>query len=167
MYFPCVLIKWSVFIKCLAKYYSLFINGPVFRVIARLTRTYFCVIPYRVESRLHTFFFLCFCSVHLNYIYRCPTRCNNAQYIFFISLQKLLYMFRVPITPNIKSTGNCSRRPLVQVICRDRLEGAASNPLESTHSQATTTLHHDQVNLTVVECTPVLLMMGVKGTRNM
>jgi hypothetical protein len=60
-----------------------------------------------------------------------------AVYILYFTA-KLLYMFRVPFTPIIRSTGNCSRRPLVQVICRDRLEGAASNPLKSIHSQATT-----------------------------
>jgi hypothetical protein len=38
-----------------------------------------------------------------------------------------------------------SRRPLVQVICRDSLEVAASNPLEIIHSQTTTTLHHGQI----------------------
>jgi hypothetical protein len=79
------------------------------------------------------------------YIYKCPTRCNSAQYIFFISLQKLLYMFRVPFTPIIRSIGNCSRQPLVQVTCRDRLEVVSRDPLESTHSQATTALHHGQI----------------------
>jgi hypothetical protein len=59
---------------------------------------------------------------------------------------KLLYIFRVPFAPIIRSTGNCSRRPIVQVICRDKLEGVATYTLESIHSQATTTLHHDQVN---------------------
>jgi hypothetical protein len=39
-------------------------------------------------------------------------------------------MFRVPFTPIISSTGNCSRRPLVQALCRDRLDGVASNPLK-------------------------------------
>jgi hypothetical protein len=111
---------------------------------------------FRVVSKINSDYFYI-------YIYRCPTRCNNAQCMFFISLQKLLYMFRVPFTPIIKSTGNCSRRPLVQVICHDRLESAASNPLESIHSQATTTLHHGQVktlslNMTVVECDRGLTM---------
>jgi hypothetical protein len=40
---------------------------------------------------------------------------------------------------------NYSHRPLVQVICHDRLDGVASNPLESIHRQATKTLHHGQV----------------------
>jgi hypothetical protein len=75
-----------------------------------------------------------------------------AVYILYFTA-KLLYMFRVPFTPIIRSTGNCSHRPLVQVICHDRLEGAASSLLESIHSQATTTLHHSQIksglNLTV------------------
>jgi hypothetical protein len=56
-----------------------------------------------------------------------------AAYILYFTV-KLLYMFRVPFTPIIRSTGNCSRRPLVQVVCRDRLEGAASNPLQTIHS---------------------------------
>jgi hypothetical protein len=37
----------------------------------------------------------------------------------------------------IRSAGNCSRRPLVQVTCRHRLDGVASNPLESILSQVT------------------------------
>jgi hypothetical protein len=57
----------------------------------------------------------------------------------------LLYMFRVPFTTIIRSTGNCSRRPLVQVICRGRLDGVASNPLECIRSPVTDTLHHGQV----------------------
>jgi hypothetical protein len=68
-----------------------------------------------------------------------------AVYILYLTA-KLLNIFRVPFTPIIRDTRNCSRRPLVQVICRDRLEGAASNPLESIHSQATATLHHGQIN---------------------
>jgi hypothetical protein len=57
----------------------------------------------------------------------------------------LLYMFRVPFTPII-GTGNSSCRPLVQVLCCDRLDGLASNPLESIRSQVTNTLHRGQVN---------------------
>jgi hypothetical protein len=38
-----------------------------------------------------------------------------AVYILYFTAS-LLYMFRVPFTPIIMSTGNCSRRPLVQVI---------------------------------------------------
>jgi hypothetical protein len=59
----------------------------------------------------------------------------------------LLYMFRVPFTPIIRSTGNFSRRPLVQVICHDRLDGVAINQLQSIHGQVNNTLHHSQVNL--------------------
>jgi hypothetical protein len=40
-----------------------------------------------------------------------------AVYTLYITAN-LLYMFRVQFTPIIRSTGNCSRRPLVQVICR-------------------------------------------------
>jgi hypothetical protein len=91
-----------------------------------------------------------------------------AVYILYFPA-KLLYMFRVPFTLIIRSTGNCRCKLLVQVICRDRLEGAASNPLESMHSQATTTLHHGQIKT----CTNglrlqfLVLMMGVKGILNM
>jgi hypothetical protein len=67
-----------------------------------------------------------------------------AVYILYFTA-KLLYMFRVPFTSVIRSTGNCSRRPLVQVVCHGRLEGAASNPLKTIHSQATATLHHGQI----------------------
>jgi hypothetical protein len=106
-----------------------------------------------------------------NYAYRMvvvilsSNQCNKKTYIIYVSNKmqqcivyilyftaKLLYVFRVPFTPIIRSTGNCSCRPLVQVICHDSLEDAASNPLESIHSQATTTLHHGQIkslNLTV------------------
>jgi hypothetical protein len=50
------------------------------------------------------------------------------RYILYFTAD-LLYMFRVPFTPIIKSTGNCSR-PLVQALCRDRLDGVAINPLK-------------------------------------
>jgi hypothetical protein len=60
----------------------------------------------------------------------------------------LLHMFRVPFTPIIRSAANCSRKPLVQAVCRDRLDGVASNTLEGVRSQVTDTLHHGQVNLT-------------------
>jgi hypothetical protein len=82
-----------------------------------------------------------------------------AVYILYFTAN-LLYMFRVPFTPLIRSTGNCSRRPLVQVICRNWLGGAAGNALNSIHSQATTTLHHSQIKSQIK-------IMGVKGTRNM
>jgi hypothetical protein len=48
---------------------------------------------------------------------------------FLYFTANLLHMFRVPFTPII-STGNCSHRPLVQVVCRDKLDGVASNPLK-------------------------------------
>jgi hypothetical protein len=67
-----------------------------------------------------------------------------AVYILYFTAN-LLYMFRVPFTPIIRSTGNCSRRPLVKVIYHDRLDGVANNPLENIHSQVTNTLHHGQV----------------------
>jgi hypothetical protein len=57
----------------------------------------------------------------------------------------LLYTFQVPFTPIIRSTGNCSHRPLVQIIRRNRLDGVASNPFESIRSQVTNTLHCGQV----------------------
>jgi hypothetical protein len=57
-----------------------------------------------------------------------------AVYILYFTAN-LLYMFRMPFTRTIRSTGSCSRRPLVQVTCHDRLNGVASNPLESIHSQ--------------------------------
>jgi hypothetical protein len=47
-----------------------------------------------------------------------------AAYILYFTAN-FLYMFRVSFTPIIRSTGNCSRRPLVQVVCRDRLDGVA------------------------------------------
>jgi hypothetical protein len=81
-------------------------------------------------------------------LYMCVCVSNEMQqcavYIFHFTA-KLLYMFRVPFTPIIRSTGKCGRIPLVQVICRDSLEGATGNPLKSIHSQATTTLHHGQI----------------------
>jgi hypothetical protein len=67
-----------------------------------------------------------------------------AVYILYFTAN-LLYMFRVPFTPIIRSTGNCSRRPLVQVICHDMQAGAVTNPLGRIHSQVTNTLHHGQV----------------------
>jgi hypothetical protein len=54
-------------------------------------------------------------------------------------------MFRVPFTPIIKSTRNCSRRALVQVIGDDAMNGVASDPLEIIHSLVTNALHHGQV----------------------
>jgi hypothetical protein len=67
-----------------------------------------------------------------------------AVYILYFT-ENLLYMFRVPFTPIIRNKENCSRRPLVQVICHGRLDGAASNPLESIRSQVANSLHHGQV----------------------
>jgi hypothetical protein len=104
---------------------------------------------------------VCVCVCVSNKLQQCTV------YILYFTA-KLLYMFRVSFTPIIRGTGNCSRRPLVQVICRNRLEGAASNPLKSIHSQATTTLHHSQIktfqpiasydlyqwSMTTVSCTP-------------
>jgi hypothetical protein len=63
--------------------------------------------------------------------------------LYFIA--HFLYMFRVPFAPIIRSTGNCSRRPLVNVICHERLDGVANNPLEHIRSQVTNTLHHGHV----------------------
>jgi hypothetical protein len=57
-------------------------------------------------------------------------------YILFFTAN-LLYMFRVPLTPIIRSTGTCSRRPLVQVIYRGRLDCVASSPLGSIRSKVT------------------------------
>jgi hypothetical protein len=37
--------------------------------------------------------------------------------------------------------------PFVPVICHDRLNGVAGNPLESIHSLVTNTLHHGQVKI--------------------
>jgi hypothetical protein len=53
-----------------------------------------------------------------------------AVYILYF-IADLLNMFRVPFAPVIRSTGSCSRRSLEPVICHDRLDGVASNPLES------------------------------------
>jgi len=39
----------------------------------------------------------------LNYITKCPARCNNMQSIFYFTA-KSLYMFRVLSTPIIRST---------------------------------------------------------------
>jgi hypothetical protein len=69
-------------------------------------------------------------------IYICVLRDATLRSIYSLFTAKLLYMFQVPFTPITRSTGNCSRTPLVQVICRDRLEGAASNPLKTIHSLA-------------------------------
>jgi hypothetical protein len=41
---------------------------------------------------------------------------RSVYYLFHCKFTHLLYMFRVPFTPIIRSTGNCSRRPLVQII---------------------------------------------------
>jgi hypothetical protein len=68
----------------------------------------------------------------------------------------LLYICRVPFT-HIMSTSNCSRRPLVQVIRHDRLDGVTSDPLESIYSQVANTIHYSQVNLIVVKCVTNLL----------
>ena len=57
--------------------------------------------------------YISFCLIHLRivvtkiYINKCPTRCNNMQSIFY-STAISLYMFRVPSTPIIRSTWNCS-----------------------------------------------------------
>jgi hypothetical protein len=67
-----------------------------------------------------------------------------AVYILYF-IANLLHMFRVPFIPIIRSKGNCSRRPLVLVICHDKLDGVASNPLESIHNQVSNTLHRGQV----------------------
>jgi hypothetical protein len=84
-----------------------------------------------------------------------------AGYIIYFTAN-LLYMFRVPFTLIIRSTGSCSRRSLVQVICHDRLDGVASSSLESIHSQVNNTLHHGQLktclNLTMVKCVINLTM---------
>jgi hypothetical protein len=62
--------------------------------------------------------------------------------LYFIA--NLLHMFRVPFTPII-STGNCSCRTLVQVICHERFDGVDNNQLESTRSQFQT--HFTMVKL--------------------
>jgi hypothetical protein len=73
---------------------------------------------------------------------------------------RLLYMFRVPFTP-IMSTRNCSRRPLVKVISRSQLDGAASSPLDSVR-QATNTLHRGQVQTVSELDHGVVASSGVK-----
>jgi hypothetical protein len=90
-----------------------------------------------------------------------------AVYILYFTAD-LLYMFRVPFTPIIRSAGNCSRRPLVRVICHDRLDGVASNPIESIYSQVTNTLHHGQIktpNLTMVKRVSDLTTNRMKNIR--
>jgi hypothetical protein len=75
---------------------------------------------------------------------------TNFQYLIKINCLfycKLLYVFRVPFTPIIRSTGNCSLRPPVQAICRDTLDGVACNPLERVHGQINNTRHHGQVKI--------------------
>jgi hypothetical protein len=58
--------------------------------------------------------------------------------LFHCKFTHLVYMFRVPFTTIIRSTGNCSRRPLVQVICHNMWAGVVTNPLGSIHSQEQT-----------------------------
>jgi hypothetical protein len=48
-----------------------------------------------------------------------------AVYILYFTANSL-YMFRVSFTAIIMNTENCSPRPLVQVLCRVRLDGVAS-----------------------------------------
>jgi hypothetical protein len=52
----------------------------------------------------------------------------------------LLHLFRVPFTLIIRSTGNCNRRPLVQVIRHKTFDGVVNNPLESIYILTMNTL---------------------------
>ena len=52
------------------------------------------------------FLYSCFRASQL-YVNKCPTRRNNMQSIFYFNVRSL-YMFRVPSTPIIRSTWNCS-----------------------------------------------------------
>jgi len=51
------------------------------------------------------FMFLVPCITNL--YYKCPTRCNNKQSVFCFTARSL-YIFRVPFTPIVRSTWNCS-----------------------------------------------------------
>jgi hypothetical protein len=84
-------------------------------------------------------------TVHLNYI-----NISSQQDATMCSIYSL---FHCKVTVHVSGAfythhqeyRNCSRRPLVQVICHYRLDGVVSNPLENIHSQVTNTLHHGQV----------------------
>jgi hypothetical protein len=87
-------------------------------------------------------------SVHLIYIYIyiyiyicvcvcvcvCVQRDATMRTIYSLFHCKITLNVSGAFTPIIRSKGNCSRRPLVQVICRDRMEGAASIPLKTIHN---------------------------------
>jgi hypothetical protein len=63
-------------------------------------------------------------------LYTCVQRDATISSIYSLFHCKITLHVSGAFTPIIMSTGNCSRRPLVQVICRNRQEGAASNPLK-------------------------------------
>ena len=72
---------------------------------------YICIYIYIKLSQKHfenmdNFYTLIFYTRIYSYINNCPTRCNTKQSIYYSA--SLLYMFRVPTTPIIRSTQNCN-----------------------------------------------------------